>query len=1101
MNSAINNKMKLHKTISDRMLIVRVCLIFTACILIQLNTIETFSQSIQLSKKISGTVTDQRGEPIIGASILVKDTKIGTITDGNGKFMLDAANKTILKVSYIGYSTVEYPITDSKNIIIKLEENSTLNEVVVVGYGQQKKETVTGAISTLGNKELMQVPVSNIGNALVGKIAGLSSVQISGEPGNNSATLRIRGISTMSSDGQEPLIVIDGIQQSFSVLNSIDANEIEGINVLKDASATAVYGIKGANGVIIATTKRGQTGKPQISFTYNSGITSVTSIPKTTNSYEYALFRNQAIKNDGDASYNKYLFSDDELWKLKNNQDYTPTELANMNLTPTQIAKIQSQGALYYTSHDWYKEQYGGSAPQNQYNINISGGSDKVRYFTSVGYFTQEGLIKNSTYSGANANSFYNRYNYRTNVDVDLSKNFQVSVNTSAEFSKNGGILSGDNSTDIGGRYKQLNQYIVESPPFASPGFVDGKLISGFLYNPSPTTLNIGGANPLTYVLNSNYATYSSSIISGSIKLKHTMDYLTKGLSAHAIVSYDDYYKKGIYTHNSIQTYNVGRDPLDPSNIIYSGGKLSTNSITDNVSDYKERKFYIEGAINYNRKIGKNSFTGLALANAQKYSNPGLQYNVPQGLIGLSSRATYNYDERYLLEFNLGYNGSENFPENHRFGLFPAYSAGWIISNEPYFPQNSVVSWLKLRASYGEVGNDKIGGRRFLYQPSTWGYTGSGILNGYDFGSSNGSSPNPYYNGATETTVGNPNVTWERAKKFNSAIELKLFKDRLSMTADFFSEKRDNILLYLGTTTNLIGANLPPANIGKMSNQGYEIQLEWRDRKQIFSYWVRTSLSFAKNKIEYMDEPSYDYQWLNSTGFAYGQYKGYKTDGFYNTLEEVNNHIYSTIDGNKVKLGDLKYVDVTGDGKVDENDRVPVGYSNIPQYSFNLAIGFEYKGFDLSILGIGTANGSFPISYYLIGPFFKNYSSAFQWQYDGQWTPEKAANGSKISYPRASMNNTANQNSVFSDFWLKSNDFLRLKNIEVGYTFNQLSFMKSIGISKIRIYSNANNLWTWTKDNLNEIGIDPEQSTGTGAEQGLLYPLTRVVNFGVKVQF
>jgi TonB-linked SusC/RagA family outer membrane protein len=1043
-------------------------------------------------RKITGIVTDENNQGIIGANVLLNGTKSSTITDVDGKFSIEIElnNNTQLRISYIGYEPQTVDVSGKSTVAISLRQSlKALNEVVVVGYGTQKKETVTGAIGSVGNKELMQASVENVGNALVGRIAGLTAIQQSGEPGNNAATLRIRGVSTFSGS-QDPLVVIDGIQQTLEVMNSMDSNEIEGINILKDASATAVYGVRGANGVIIVTTKRGKAGKPQISFSSNYGITMVTSLPQLTNSYDYALFRNQAIKNDGDPAYNKYLFTDDELWKFKNNQDYTPQELANMNLSAAQIAKIQSQGAIYYTSHDWYKEQFGNTAPQNQYNLNISGGNEKVKYFTSVGYFSQDGLINNASYGGADVNSTYNRYNFRSNIDVNFLKNWDVSVNTSAEFSDNQGILGSGNASDMGSRYKQMNISILESSPFASPGFVDGKLITGLLYNPSISTLNTSGNSPMALVLNTSVGRYYTSIVSGSIKLKHTLDYLTKGLTVHALVSYDDRFTKGVVIQNSIPCYSVGRSPSDPSQLVFSGGVVGANAIYDNWGNYKERKFYVETAVNYNRTFGKSTVTGLFLANAQKYSNPGLQYNVPQGLMGFSSRATYNYDERYLVEFNLGYNGSENFPVNNRFGLFPALSGGWVVSNEPFFPKDAFISWLKIRASYGEVGNDQIGGRRFMYLPSTWGNIGYDVLAGYSFGSSNGSSPNAGYTGVTETTVGNPLVTWERARKQNYALEIKFFKDKLSVTGDYFYEKRDNILWTLGTTTNLIGATLPPANIGKMTNQGFELQVEWRDRIESLNYWIKGNLTFSRNKVDFMDEPKNLYPWMNSTLFSYGQYKGYKTSGFYNTQEEVNNHPYSTV---KVQLGDIKYVDINGDGIIDSKDVVPIGYSALPQYAFNLSMGLEYKGFDISILCIGTANGSFPITYYFIGPFLKQTSTAYQWQFDGQWTAAKAASGQSITYPRASMDNIGNNNGAASDFWLKSNDFFRIKNIEIGYTFKKLNFLSSLQISQIRIYSNANNLWTWSKDMVP--GIDPE-ATG-----GLLYPLTRIVNFGVKVQF
>lgn len=511
--------------------------------------------------------------------------------------------------------------------------------------------------------------------------------------------------------------------------------------------------------------------------------------------------------------------------------------------------------------------------------------------------------------------------------------------------------------------------------------------------------------------------------------------------------------------------------------------------------------FYLEGAVNYDRSFNKHAVTGLVLFNAQKTYDPELLYNVPTGLMGIVSRATYNYNERYLAEFDMGYNGSENFPPGNRFGFFPAVSAGWIVSHESFFPKNKWVNWIKIRGSYGEVGNDQIGGRRYLYLPSTWGYD-AGPLGGYYFGTSNGGTQNPYYTGASESTVGNPNVTWERAKKYNIGLDIRLFSSRLIFSGDYFHENRDNILWPLGTVPALVGANLPPVNLGKVSNHGYEMQFEWNDRVNELSYFLKGNISYARNKIEYMDEPSFPYPWMNQTGFPLGQYKGYYNGGFYNNPVQANNRPYSTVDGNMLQPGDLRYIDINGDGVLDLKDQVPIGYSNLPEYAFNISLGFSYKGFSLSALFIGTTNGSLPLGDFsqmsdspLINPFSRGNSGAMQWQYEGRWTPEKVKQGIEPAFPRASMRTATTENGLPSNFWLMSTDFLRLKNVEIGYSFN-LKKIQWINIRSIRIYANGNNLVTF-----GSYLIDPEQEDAGAVSRGYLYPITRVYNLGVNVQF
>ncbi len=1053
---------------------------------------------------ITGTVKDEKGEVLIGVTVKLEGTYQGTITDINGGFSLKVLPGSSLTFSYIGYMDQKVTVGDIQHFEVTLLPGTVdLQEIVVVGYGRQKKETVTGSIVSVGNKELVQTRVAGISNALIGRVGGLSGTQASGEPGKDAATIRIRGVGTLNGSGQDPLIIIDGVQSNFTIMNAMDGNEIENISVLKDVSATAIYGVKGANGVIIVTTKRGKSGAPMISFSSSYGIIELASKLKMLGSYDYALFRNEAIRNDNDPSFDKFLFNDDQLWKFKNNRDYTEEEVSTMNLTPAQKTALLASPALYYTSHDYFKEQFGGASAQQQSNLNVSGGIDGLRYFTSLGYFSQNGVFENSGYGGANINSNYNRYNMRSNFDIDLAKTLKASVDVSGQFASNGGILGAPADGDITGdysRHKAMLVNILSSSPFSGPGIVDGHLVTSFVNNTNPLqALGSSGYSPIAYLLSRPYLTSYNSELNANIKLTHIMDYLIKGLSLSGTASYNNMYTKGIYRFQPIPQYSATRNPDNPGEVLFFGGAKGPATIIDNYNNNKWRQLYFETAVNYNSSFGKHAVTALLLYNAQKTFNPGLLYNVPAGLIGLAGRATYNFDQRYLMEINIGYNGSENFPEGKRFGFFPAFSAGWVISNEKIIPENDLLTWLKIRGSYGEVGNDQIGGRRYLYLPSTWGYGGNYAFGGYYFGNTNGGSQDPYYTGATENTVGNPDVTWERARKVNFGLEANFFKNRLSFIGDIFSEKRDNILWALGTIPGIVGANLPPANIGKVSNKGYELQAGWDDKIGNLVYNIKGNVSYARNKIEFMDEPSYPYEWMNTTGFSIGQYKGLKTNGFYNTAEEAASHPYSNIDGNKVQAGDIRYIDISGDGVIDSRDNVPIGYSNLPRYAFSSTISLDYKGFSLSVIFTGTAQGSILMTnFYMLNPFYQTNGSAMEWQYEGRWTPEKAAAGLTPTFPRASLRTYSTQNGVGSDFWLNSTDHIRLKNVEIGYTFSKLDLLRKTGVKGIRLFVNGNNLYTWSHmiD-----GFDPEQQDSGGAGAGYLYPMTRIFNLGINVQF
>jgi TonB-linked SusC/RagA family outer membrane protein len=1062
--------------------------------------------------KIQGKITGKNGEALPHVTITAFEQNLSQVSDSIGRFSFTIPAGTTLQFSYVGYLSKTVKVNKATTLTVRLEENSgyQLNDVVVVGYGKQKSPTVTGAVGVISGKDLTQTPVANITNMLIGRTAGVSGIQATGEPGLNTTTIRIRGIATLN--GQDPLIVIDGIQQPaeqpFVILNSMDANEIESISILKDASATAVYGIRGANGVIIVTTKRGKLNKPQFGFTANQGFTKASSLFQTLNSYQFALLRNEAILNaqaSGDRSFDNIMFTDKELWKFQNNRDYTPEEVDAMsNLTGEQKEALKNSPALYYSSHNYYKEQFGGVGKQQQYNLNVSGGTDRVKYFTSLGYFQQEGILSNTSYGGADNNPIYKRYNFRSNFDIDVTKNWQLSFNLGGQSGVSRVPGAGTTSSDFANRYQAIIQNILENSPFSGPGIVDGKLVTGFIGLGGDPTNPLGlkggtGYTPLAQLLTYGFRTTYTTTLNSVAKLRHIMDYITPGLEAHASVAYDDNYTKGFSQLNSIPQYSALRDPANPNNIIFVGGQVVPAATADNLGNSSWRKLYIETAINYSHSFGDHNVSALILGNAQRYISNDQAFNTPSGLMGLVGRATYNFRERYLLEFNLGINGTENFAPEQRFGYFPAISGGWILSNESFFPQNKWLTWVKFRGSYGEVGNDQINKRRYLYLPNTW-TTNAG---GYWFGNSNGSVSNPSYSGATESTLGNPDVTWERARKINISSELKFINNKLSVTTSVFQEKRNNILVTSGVIPANYGVpqnSTPPLNLGRVSNKGYEIEGAWNDEIGRLSYHIKGSYSFARNKIEYQAEAPFPYEWMNVTGFSIGQYKGLITDGFYNTTHELNNRPFNKYSAN-ARLGDLKYRDVTGDGIIDEKDQVPIGYSNLPQVAYNLTVGFSYRGFDCSALFIGTAKGSFPQSGYILSsPFAKNVGEVLQYAYDGRWTAEKYANGEPIYYPAISFSGGQANNNPLSSFWLKNSDFKRLKNLELGYTFLQdAPLIKRTGIRSIRLYVNGNNLFTWDEEVLK--GIDPEQADVGKNNMGYLYPLTRTFNAGLNIQF
>ncbi len=1064
--------------------------------------------------RISGNVVDEQRRPLTGVNVSVKNSNNVTLTNVTGDYSIKALPTDTLIYTFVGYLPQRRVVGELKAINIQLyKDNIQMEQVVVVGYGKQKQPTVTGSVSVVAGKDLVQTPVANVSNMLVGMAPGITGIQNSGEPGQNATTLRIRGISTLN--GSNPLVVIDGVQQPaenpFTMLNAIDANDIENVSILKDASATAVYGIRGANGVIIVTTKRGRSGRPAFSFSANTGFTRATSLMGMTNSHDFASSRNESIRKldaSGNGVYNNMLFSDDELWKFKNNRDYTTAEIAAMPLNEQQKQQLQNSPALYYTSHDWYKELFNGTGRQNQYNLNVSGGSERFKYASSIGYFDQTSILNYTKIAGADVDPKFSRYTFRNNFDIEVVKNLDISVNISGQFLKNkianpkSDNFSNVQGSDLASRYQAI-LLDLKHGPFISPGIVDGRIVLNFLgadgspTNPIGTVRGGNGGfpsqviNPLNLVTR-GYGVTQGTNLSAQTVLKHKMDYLTRGLKSHFTVAYDDNYAKGYTVTPGVPTYSAYRNPQNPTEIVYIGGMVSTdNSLTDYLFNSSFRKMYYEAGVDYNRDFGKHNVSGLVLANAQKYIDNNLAFNTPSGLMSLVGRATYNYAERYLAEVNMAYNGTEQFAPGKRFGFFPAFSAGWIISKESFLRDNSFLSFAKIRASYGEVGNDQTTARRYLYLPNSWNLADQN--NGYYFGSTDGSATNPHIPGAIESSVGNPLLIWERAKKRNVQLDLKFFSDKLSFSGTYFNEKRSDILVQPSIIPANLGVDrIPVSNLGRVSNSGWEFELGWDDKlSEDFTYFLKGNFSYARNKIDYMAEAAFPYPWMNQTGYMIGQPKGLVADGFYNNAAELANRPYNSF-SNLVDVGDLRYKDINGDGIIDNNDMIPIGYPSFPLISYNFRLGVTYKGWDLNTLFIGTAKGSYDISntYYGGNRIVDEVNS-------GRWTQEKYESGQEILYPALNAIDGVSQASkIRSTFWLRSTDFLRLKNASVGYTVRDSKLLQRVGLSAVRVYASGNNLVTWTKL---VKGIDPESTSQNS--NGYIFPLVRTYNLGVNISF
>jgi TonB-linked SusC/RagA family outer membrane protein len=1012
---------------------------------------------------ITGYVYDDTNFPLPGASISEKGSTNQTQTNAQGFFSISVKSQdAVLIVSSVGFANKEVKIGSQRTLKIVLETGiNSLQDVVVVGYGIQQKATNTGAQSTIDSKALLQSPVANISNSLVGRVAGLSAVQASGEPGADQSTIRIRGIGTFSGS-QEPLILVDGIQ--VNNFNNIDPNEIESITVLKDASSTAVYGIRGANGVLLITTKAGKIGAPSFSYSSNYAINSFTDIRQNMNSFDYATSLNKAFFNDAyiNGSQANFVprFSDADLAKYKSGED-----------------------PIFFPDVNWYDVVFRKSSGQQQHNLNIRGGTEKIRYFISGGLFTQEGLFNNTNLAatGLDPQIKYNRYNFRSNLDFNLTKKFKATFRLSSQTENREGTNVGDTRTII--------DNILRATPLSSPGLIDGKIV----------LLPDGGDNPLASLYSNGYRTRFNNTLNGSVRLDHSLDFITKGLTTHGEIAYQNFNSQQTTYNSAVPLYRAVRDINGATSLVLLGDEQVLGGF--NVSQGKNNRITSEFAVNYNRKFGNHKVTGLALYNQIRATDPGffdLVANTYQSVVG---RTTYDYKSKYLIELNVAYNGSENFAPGSRFGIFPSYSAGWVPTEESFFPKNKIISFLKIRGSYGEVGNDQIGdnflfsNNRFLYRPTSFsrsfGYNTG--FNNSGYGLIGGRA------GTREGRGSNPGLTWERAIKSNIGFDAYMINDKVNLTVDLFQENRDNILASFQTIGGAAGFQAAPENFGKMTNKGFEVDLKFNDKIKELNYFVRGNFSFAKNTILQQDEINRLFAYQNRTGNSFGQRFGLIADGFFNSWAEVNDasRPFYNVQNNRLQPGDVKFRDVNGDGIVDFNDEVPIGYSDVPQITYGFNVGATYKGFDFSMLFQGTGQVSVLYSRRTTQAFFDAQPTGAVNTLLESWTPERFAQGLPINFPRFAVGNNTTESNNYraSTLFYRDASYLRLKNLEIGYSLSPALFSK-LKIKGARFYVTGNNLLTWTKV---VKGIDPENpNTSANFEP---YPLVKTINFGTNINF
>ena len=1074
-----------------------ICLVAVSCTLLAGIPLQGVAQTGRTAKvqatqsnkiTVSGTVLDKTtNDPLIGVSVVVKGVaNAGTITDMDGKFTLKLPYaEAPLVFSYLGYQPQEIVPGAKKELTVLLQEDTkALQEVVVVGYTKQRKETMIGSVATITTKDLTQSPTANINNALAGRLPGLIVNQYAGgEPGVDQSELFIRGKATYGN--QSAIVIVDGIERDMSYLAP---DEIETFTILKDASATAAYGIRGANGVIVITTKRGKAAeKATVNLKASIGINQPIGFPEYLGSADYATLYNEARLNDA---------------------KMTGADISSLNLFSQQAidnfrrAKGDNSDGLGY---DWdYYDFAFKPGLQEDVSLSIRGGTDKVRYYVLANYFSQGGNYKYSNAGEYDSQTKFTRYNFRSNIDININRYLSTRLDLGARITDRNapGTTAGRLMTICATQPPYLPILVEENAHPQNEEYIQQNP-RGMLYGD-----NIYRYNLLGELSRTGYLNEKNTYLNGSFAMNLDMEFLTKGLKAEVMFSYDA--SEGRWINRKLDTYKDGyREypkyatfmPIEGSDAYMAGGHYTGAYKTGNKYDIDQTigngfshnasdgRTYIQARLDYNRLFSnRHEVTAMLLANrGNRTVNNELAYH-SQGITG---RFAYYYNQKYLMEFNFGYNGSENFAPGKRYGFFPAGSIGWVVSEEEFMKKASWIDFLKVRASYGLVGSDNVSSR-FPYLA----FYGGG--SGYDFGNNFGKNVGGNYEG----NLANANLTWEKARKLNVGIDFTTLNQRLALTIDAFYEYRFDIITDMNSDgimgyPDIVGKDAALQNLGEVSNRGVDIELSWNDKiGKDFRYYIRPNLTFSRNRLEYKAEVARKNSWRKETGKRLYENFVYVFDHFVADQEEADrlNKIGYQPWGQLIP-GDVVYKDLDRNGVIDDEDRTAMGNPRSPELMFGIPFGFQYKNFDFSVLLQGATKSSILLNgaaVFDFPQFEQDKIGRVKKMHLDRWTPETAATA---KYPALHYGTHDNNKNGNSSLFLYDASYLRLKNVEFGYNVSP-KLLRKFHVQQARIYVQGLNLLTF--DKLGDVDIDPETKSGDGASW---YPIQKVFNFGIDITF
>ena len=981
--------------------------------------------------RVTGTIRAANGELLIGATVWSKTRPtVGTASDINGKYLLDVYPDEVLEFSYVGYKSQDVPVSGRGIIDVELQPNDAiLDAVEVVGYGVQKKISVIGSQQTIKAGDL-KTPVANLTQGLIGRVSGLVSVQRTSEPGFDDAEIYIRGISTLTASMSTPLTLVDGVPRSFA---NVDPEDIESFTILKDASATAVYGVRGANGVIIINTKSGMKGSPKFSVRYTEGFTKPTKITDFVDGAVYMEMSNEASTTRG----GNRLYSREVIEKTRSGED-----------------------PYLYPNVDWMKEILRDFSRNRSANINIQGGSDKAVYYIGLAYYDEDGMYKDTKLADYNSNTFFRRYNATTSLTLNPFRSTEIKLGIQG-YLANANYPAAAQSTIFSSAY-------FTPPTYIAPMYPDGKLgaFSG------------GDLNPVAQLGATGYANQWRSQIYSNLRVTQQ---LYKGLSITGMFSFDTYnYTSNRFTKSPNTYHATGRDAN--GNLLFEQTRQGTENLAYGLSAKGDRTIYLEAALNYKNTFGRHDVSGMLLFNQSDEINTkatNVEEALPYRFRGLSGRFTYSFDNRYFGEFNFGYNGSENFAPDKRYGFFPSFGLGWVISNEPFFEgATDIIQYLKLRGTWGQVGNSQISGRRFAYLATV---TDNGSTS-YNFGK----NMDQNY-GTTAINEYAVDVSWEVADKTNIGLDMRLLNNKLSLQVDLFKESREGIYLRRKSIPSYFGMiNNPYGNIGKVENKGIEVALNYANTWGDWSLSVMGNYSFNRNKV-LEDDSTAAYPWQSTIGNKVGQRFGLVALGLFESKEEI---AASPVQTGDTRPGDIKYKDINGDGLINEYDEVPIGWGNIPEIIYGVGFSVGWKNLSLTAMFQGAAHVDAMLSGEGVLPFAQGSGRGnLLSNITDRWTEQNPRQDA--FYPRLSIG-TINMNYEKSTWWLKNTSYLRLKNVELSYTLPD-RWMKHIRLENARIFIQGVNLLTFSPFDIWDVEL--------GDGRGAAYPNISSASLGLSFNF